>query len=154
MPSKDTKGWNPSHDIKYKARRQPDWSTDLKIGKSGERIFQNFLDLLDEQKFEVKYDQYRNGRLVVEVEQNPRGKGWKPSGLMVTEAKYWIYIFSPDAFIAVEVDRLKRYLEINKDIELKTFAPNSDNPARGYLLYPEDVSKLLSSDLYDRRDND
>lgn len=87
--------------------------------------------------------------MVVEVEQNPGNKGWKPSGLMVTKARWWIYVFSPDAFIAVEVDRLKKYLEVNSKIELKEFAKFSANPTRGYLLYPEDVSKLLSSELYD-----
>lgn len=89
------------------------------------------------------------GRMVVEVEQNPGGKGWKPSGLMTTKAKWWIYVFSPQAFIAVEVERLKKYLEINNKIEKKEFARNSSNSTRGYLLFPEDVSKLLSSELYD-----
>jgi hypothetical protein len=88
--------------------------------------------------------------MVVEVEQNPNKKGWKPSGLMVTKAKWWIYLFSDDAFVAVEVDRLKKYLEINNEMEKKTFAAYSNNPTRGYLLYPEDVSKLISSELYDR----
>lgn len=49
----------------------------------------------------------------------------------------------------MEVDRLKRYLEINNEIELKEFVPHSNNPTKGYLLYPEDVSKLMSSELYD-----
>lgn len=92
---------------------------------------------------------YRNGRMVVEVQQNPGRKGWKPSGLATTKAKWFIYVFSPQAFIAVEVDRLKRYLEINNEIELKEFVPNSNNPTKGYLLYPEDINKLLSSELYD-----
>ncbi|NBW08708.1 MAG: hypothetical protein EBR82_11860 [Caulobacteraceae bacterium] len=111
--------------------------------------FNGFLDSLDEELFEVKYDQYRNGRMVVEVEQNPGRKGWKPSGLMVTKARWWVYVFSPQAFIAVEVARLKKYLEINNEIELKEFVPHSNNPTKGYLLFPEDVSKLMSSELYD-----
>lgn len=49
----------------------------------------------------------------------------------------------------MEVDRLKRYLEINNEIELKEFVPHSSNPTKGYLLYPEDVNKLMSSELYD-----
>lgn len=49
----------------------------------------------------------------------------------------------------MEVDRLKRYLEINNKIELKEFVPYSNNPTKGYLLYPEDVNKLMSSELYD-----
>ena len=113
-------------------------------------MFEQFIKSLDDCKFEIKKDQYRNGRMVVEVEQNPRKKGWKPSGLAVTKAKYWVYMFSDDAFIIIEVERLKRYLEINNDIEKKTFAAYSDNPTRGFLLYPEDVSKLLASEVYDK----
>ena len=113
------------------------------------RYFNGFLDSLDGELFEIKYDQYRNGRMVVEIEQNPNGKGWKPSGLSVTKAKWFIYVFSAQAFIAVEVARLKKYLEINNKIPVKEFAKFSANPTKGYLLFPEDVSKLLSSDLYD-----
>ena len=80
---------------------------------NGESIFQSFLESLDDSLFEVKKDFYRNGRMVVEVEQNPNKKGWKPSGLMVTKAKWWIYLFSDDAFVAVEVDRLKKYINNN-----------------------------------------
>lgn len=113
-------------------------------------MFQEFLDSLDEELFEIKRDSYRNGRMVVEIMQKPKDKDWKPSGLEVTKAKWWIYLFSDDAFVAVEVVRLKKYLEINNNIPLKTFAPYSANPTKGYLLMPEDVSLLLSSELYDK----
>lgn len=92
------------------------------LANNGEKIVEGFLNCLDKSLFEVKFDQYRNGRMVVEVEQNPGGKGWKPSGLMTTKAKWWIYVFSPQAFIAVEVDRLKKYLQINDKMTKKEFA--------------------------------
>ena len=107
---------------------------------------------MDDSLFEVKKDQYRNGRMVVEVEQNPNKKGWKPSGLMVTKAKWWIYLFSDDAFVAVEVDRLKRYIENNSQLKKMTFAAQSNNPTKGYLLYPEKVSELISSIEYDKKE--
>ena len=88
---------------------------------NGESIFQSFLESLDDSLFEVKKDFYRNGRMVVEVEQNPNKKGWKPSGLMVTKAKWWIYLFSDDAFVAVEVDRLKKYINNNCFMLFKFF---------------------------------
>jgi hypothetical protein len=113
-----------------------------------------FLDAIDEQLFEVKRDMYRNGRMVVEVEQKPKGQQWKPSGLSTTEAKYWVYLFSDESFIVVQTARLKRYLDINNDIEKKTFAANSSNPTRGYLLMPEDVTKVLCSELYDEPKED
>jgi hypothetical protein len=132
------------------AGRRINWKRDLAIGQQGEDLFEEFIKSLDDCKFEIKKDQYRNGRMVVEMEQNPRKKGWKPSGLAITEAKYWVYMFSNDAFIIIEVDRLKRYLEINNEIEKKTFAAYSNNPTKGFLLYPEDVSKLLASEVYDK----
>lgn len=79
MPSKQTKGYNPSHDIEYKAGRRVNWKNDLAIGHKGEDIVKDFLKCLDNKQFEVKFDQYRNGRMVVEVQQNPGRKGWKPS---------------------------------------------------------------------------
>jgi hypothetical protein len=118
------------------------------LATKAKHYFNGFLESLDNEMFEIKFDQYRNGRMVVEVEQNPGRKGWKPSGLMVTKARWWIYMFSPETFIAIDVDRLKRYLKIN-DVELKNFVPNSNNPTKGYLLYPEDINKILSSELYD-----
>lgn len=117
---------------------------------NGESLFQSFLESLDEELFEIKRDSYRNGRMVVEVEQNPRKTGWKPSGLMTSNAKWFIYLFSDDAFVAIETNRLKKYLEINNKIPLKVFAGYSANPTRGYLLYPEDITLLLSSELYDK----
>lgn len=41
---------------------------------NGEDQFKQFLDCMDEGLFEVKKDFYRNGRMVVEVEQKPRGR--------------------------------------------------------------------------------
>ena len=117
---------------------------------NGESIFQSFLESLDDSLFEVKKDFYRNGRMVVEVEQNPNKKGWKPSGLMVTKAKWWIYLFSDDAFVAVEVDRLKKYINNNSSLKKMTFAAQSTNPTKGFLLMPEDISSLISSEQYDK----
>jgi hypothetical protein len=58
-------------------------------------------------------------------------------------------MFSADAFSVIEVARLKKYLEINNNIPMKTFAPYSANPTKGYLLMEEDVIKLMSSEVYD-----
>ena len=38
-----------------------------------------FLESLDKEKFEIKRDAYRNGRMFIEFEQNPSGREWKPS---------------------------------------------------------------------------
>ena len=40
MPSKQTKGYNPSHDIEFKAGRRINWKNDLAVGQKGEDIVQ------------------------------------------------------------------------------------------------------------------
>lgn len=140
-----TTGYQPSHDID-----RFDFTKDLAFGQQGEQIVTDFLQSLSEGSFEVKYDRYRNGNMVVEAEQNPRKQGWKPSGINVTKAHWWVYLHSSEGFITVSVPRLKRFIEKNKSyIPYKDLAPNSDNPARGYLLYPQYVQDLLNNEEYD-----
>lgn len=131
--------------------RKPNFQSDLKYGQQGEALVQQFLEDISSGHIEVKTDRYRNGRMVVEVSQNPKGRGWKPSGVMVTEAKWWVYQYNLDgAFTLVSVARLKRYIETNKDkMELRTFGTKGDNHTRGYLLMPEDVTDLLINAEYD-----
>jgi hypothetical protein len=145
-------------------RRKFDFFEDLKYGKKGEELVAGFLDSLSAGAFEVKTDRYRNGRMVFEIEHNPRkrkdenGKAvWEPSGLSVTKAAWWVYVYtlngSEGAFLIVSVPRIKRYLDINKDrfnrSTMKDFARGSSNPSRGFLLEPEDVMDLLTNAAYD-----
>jgi len=128
------------------------FAEDLKYGQMGEGRIRAMLENLVEGSFEVKADRYRNGNMAIEMRQNPRKCGkWVPSGLQVTKAKWWVYIFSMDGgFIIVSVDRLKRYIKANRDIlETRDFARRSDNPAWGYLLKPADVCSLLYDKRYD-----
>lgn len=131
--------------------RKPNFQNDLKYGQEGEALIQQFLEDISSGHIEVKTDRYRNGRMVVEVSQNPKGRGWKPSGIMVTEAKWWVYQYNLDgAFTLVSVARLKRYINANMDkMELRTFGTKGDNHTRGYLLMPEDVTDLLINPEYD-----
>jgi len=123
----------------------PNWKADLEYGKVGEALVERFLDDISSGHLEVKTDRYRNGRMVLEVEQNPRGRGWKPSGVMVTEAKWWVFQYNLDgAFTVVSVARIKRYIAIHADnMELRVFGSRGDHVARGYLLMPEQVTDLL-----------
>lgn len=142
-------GYEPRYDIP-KYTHSPNWKEDLKHGKKGEQIVKQFLEAVDNGSFEVKFDRYRNGRMAVETEQNPRGKGWKPSGLSVTEADWWVYMFSPTGFVMVSTNRLRKYIKVHgASLERRDFAPMSQNPARGFLLYPEHVHELLNSSEFD-----
>lgn len=141
--------------------RKFDFHKDLEYGRQGEKLVESFLDSLSGGAFEVKTDRYRNGRMAVEVEQNPRRevdedgeRMWRASGLMVTKAQWWVYVFTLDgnqgSFLTVSVKRLKKYIKKNRNrFQLTDFARNSQNPARGYVLQPEDVIQLMISPDYD-----
>lgn len=143
------------------AGKQYDFHTDLKFGKKGEKLVEEFLETLSGGAFEVKTDRYRNGRMVLEMEHNPRRKLneegkplWKSSGLAVTKARWWVYVYTLDgSFIIVDVARIKRYLKANKDRfnpkNYHNFAHRSSNPSKGYLLQPEDVMDLMINTAYD-----
>lgn len=141
-------------------QRKFDFKADLAYGEEGERLVSSFLDAIQSGSFEVKSDRYRNGRMVVETNQNPRGQRdsggnqiWVPSGINVTTAQWWVYIYSPTgAFVVIEVARLKRYLRKNSNRFNNSSKRNfggTDNPARGFLLMPEDVVDLLINSQYD-----
>lgn len=139
-----------------------DFKTDLEYGEKGEAHVMSFIESLRDSQIEVKTDRYRNGKMVVETQQCPGAVKdengiyiWKQSGINVTTAKWWVYIYGLDngAFIAVPVDRLKRYLKAKKNIfcesKKRIFAPDSDNPAKGFLLLPNHVMDMLYNTAYD-----
>ena len=142
--------------------RKFDFKKDLAYGQGGESLVSGFLDDLSDGSFEVKSDRYRNGRMVVETDQNPRGyrdvngvQVWNKSGINITTAKWWVYIFSPEgAFVVVSVARLKRYLRafpgrFNGDNKINL--GGIDNPAKGFLLMPEDVMDMMINPKYDEQ---
>lgn len=140
--------------------RKFDFKKDLAYGQQGESLVSTFLDDLSDGSFEVKSDRYRNGRMVVETDQNPRGyrdvngvQVWNKSGINITTAKWWVYIFSPEgAFIVVSVARLKRYLRAFPERfngSNKINLGGADNPAKGFLLMPEDVQDMMVNPKYD-----
>lgn len=135
---------------------------DLAYGEMGEGLVLDFINSLKESQIEVKTDRYRNGKMVVETHQCPGAVKdenglfiWKPSGINVTTAKWWVYIYGLEngAFVAVPVDRLKRYLKSKKNIFCESkkmiFAENSDNPAKGYLLMPQQVIEMMYKKEFD-----
>jgi hypothetical protein len=140
--------------------RKFDFKADLEFGQQSEKEISSFLDDLSDGAFEVKTDRYRNGRMIVETDQNPRGvlnqdgePIWHKSGINVTTAKWWVYVFSPgQGFVMIDVGRLKRYLRANKEKfneSTKISLGGADNPARGFLLMADDVKDLLINELYD-----
>jgi hypothetical protein len=151
-------GYNKEFDIPAKAF---DFKKDLEFGHLGEDMVRAFYEKVIQGKAEVKTDRYRNGRMVVETQQNPRRQTlsdgspmWVHSGINVTTADWWVYVFAIDqSMVIISVPRLRRYLKafanrFNEETKV-TFARESDNPARGFLLEPFDVTELLISPKYD-----
>jgi hypothetical protein len=129
---------------------KPNFKKDLEFGKQGEDQVKSFLQGIVNGSFEVKSDRYRNGRMVVEVAQNPRKHGWKDSGITITEAEWWVYVYTMnEAMIVISTDRLRRYIKTLPKSRLRLFAEGSNNPARGYLLQPEEVMALLYDSAFD-----
>lgn len=142
--------YNPDHDF-LGPNLTPNFKDDLAYGEEGEQIVQSFLAALSDGSFEVKRDRYRNGRMVVETGQAPQNGDWKRSGLATTKAAWWVYMFSPDAFVIVSTDRLKKFLQNNFTLDdRRLFAAGSDNPARGFLLMEHHVQDLLTNPEYDQ----
>lgn len=150
--------YNKEFDI---GKKTFDFAADLSFGHSGEEFVKRFYEAVIQGSAEVKTDRYRNGRMVVETQQNPRRETdvfgyplWKPSGINVTKADWWIYTYCLEqSFVVVSVSRLKQFLRMNKETfnesTKRTFAESSDNPARGFLLEPEQVMEMLYSKRYD-----
>jgi hypothetical protein len=146
-------GYFPKYDIPA-----PNFLKDLKFGEEGEGIIAKFIQDIASGDIEVKTDRYRNGKMVIETEQwpgrrcTPDGEEiWTLSGINVTTAKWWVYQYHLDgAFVVVAVDRIKRYLRKNYSALSKTtFASSSDNPAKGFLLLPAQVSELMLNEEFD-----
>lgn len=137
-----------------------DFAKDLRYGLQGEELVSLFLEQISKGDFEVKSDRYRNGRMVVETDQNPKAaknddgsRIWVKSGINVTTASWWVYIFSPSgAFLVISVVRLKKYLRAKNELfneSTKRDLGGADNPARGFLLYPENIQDMMTNRAYD-----
>lgn len=152
---KQVSGYNPDFDIPPpQATRQFNFKNDLQYGQIGEALVQSMLDALANGSFEIKTDRYRNGNMVIETDQNPMLQGWKKSGINVTKAVWWVYVYALDGSITIiHIDRLKRYLRLNKQLfnenTKRIFAENSENPAKGWILKPRHVMDMLINKKYD-----
>jgi hypothetical protein len=152
---KQVPGYNPEFDIAPPSTpRQFVWEKDLQYGHIGEELVRSMLDALANGSFEIKTDRYRNGNMVIETDQNPGLKGWKKSGINVTKAEWWVYVYALDGGMTiVHVERLKRYLRLNKHLfneeTKRNFAEGSDNPAKGFILKPRHVMDMLINKKYD-----
>lgn len=147
-------GYEPKFDKGGVPYERFNFAADLEFGLLAEGFVLRVFD----SSWEVKSDRYRNGRMVVETHQwahrrlDANGeKVWKPSGINVTTADWWVYVYGlNESFVVVSVPRLKRFILANSErLEGKMLAKDSDNPAIGFLLEPDDVMRLLYEEGWD-----
>lgn len=146
--------YNPNEDI-VPQNKNFDFAQDLQFGKAGEQRVIDVLNELVNNSMEVKTDRYRNGNMVIETDQNPGNRGWKKSGINVTKAKWWVYVYALEgSIVIIEIERLKRFLRLNKHLfnerTKRMLAENSDNPAKGFILKPNQVMDMLINKKYDQ----
>jgi hypothetical protein len=150
-----TSGYNPDFDIAPpETDRKFNFKNDLEYGQVGESFVASMLESLINGSFEIKTDRYRNGNMVIETDQNPNLSGWKKSGINVTKADWWVYVYALDGSITIiKIDRLKRYLRMNKHLfnqnTKRVLAEKSSNPAKGFILKPNHVMDMMINKKYD-----
>lgn len=96
---------------------EPRFDRDLKRGNVGEDLLELFFeDGEDNNMFEVKTDYFTNqtGNIYVETfkYRNPDQSDIVPSGINVTQAKWWVQA-SPDgvAMFIIKTEHLRKYIE-------------------------------------------
>ena len=114
----------------------PNWDIDLAFGEEGEARVASILGL-DGSRVEVKTDRLytQTHRVFVEVAQMPQGHDqWKNSGLMTTQADYWV--FNVGALVIIPTDVLRGCVARRMDEGEQPQAGGTagDNPTLGYCL--------------------
>jgi hypothetical protein len=86
----------------------PNWDIDTPWGEEGKRYVEDVLSWPGVAKIEVKRKRRLDGKIYVELEQDPFGKGWRPSGLAVTESELWAWVIgSTGAFMLFRAEHLR-----------------------------------------------
>ena len=114
----------------------PNWDLDLAFGEAGEARVANILGL-NGSRVEVKTDRLytETPRVFVEVAQMPTGHDkFKDSGLLTTQADYWV--FNVGALVIIPTDVLRGCVATRMAEGDKPQAGGTagDNPTLGYCL--------------------
>ena len=120
-----------------------DFRYDLEIGKEGERIVH---EIFANKKLEVKRDSWvgRSGNIAIEFKSRN-----KPSGIVTTEADYWVFVFSREyedkVILIVEIKRLK---EVARKYAIKGSIKEmgDDNTSMAILIPIKEISNFAIHD--------
>lgn len=120
-----------------------DFRYDLEVGQEGERMVG---ELFKNKKLEVKRDSWvgRTGNIAIEFKSRN-----KASGIMTTQADYWVFIFSKEyqdkVMLIVETERLK---EVTREYAIKGSIKEmgDDNTSMAVLIPIKEISNFAIHD--------
>ena len=120
-----------------------DFRYDLEVGQEGERMVG---ELFKNKKLEVKRDSWvgRTGNIAIEFKSRN-----KASGIMTTQADYWVFIFSKEyqdkVMLIVETQRLK---EVTREYAIKGSIKEmrDDNTSMAVLIPIKEISNFAIHD--------
>jgi len=120
-----------------------DFRYNLEVGQEGERMVG---ELFKNKKLEVKRDSWvgRTGNIAIEFKSRN-----KASGIMTTQADYWVFIFSKEyqdkVMLIVETQRLK---EVTREYAIKGSIKEmgDDNTSMAVLIPIKEISNFAIHD--------
>jgi hypothetical protein len=123
----------------------PNWDIDTPWGEAGQRYVQDVLSWPGVAKIEVKRKRRFDAKIYVELEQNPFGKGWRPSGLAVTESELWAWVVEDTgAFMLFRAEHLRAALTQSHRWIRAANEEDGDCPTRGALIDAPSLFEWIS----------
>jgi hypothetical protein len=115
-----------------------DFDLDLQFGQEGEELFRHILT--GRETIEVKRDRQssKTGNAVIEYKYKGR-----PSGLAITKANWWGFIFNDDTLVLIRTIKLKEIAR--KFYHLGKTVKGGDKKASDMILVP--ITELIAESL-------
>ena len=113
------------------------WDADYAFGVQGELLVTDVLAQVaaGQVRREVKSSRWPDDSLFVELEHNPFGTGWCPSGLNVSESEYWAFTKPGGIFVLIPAEALRAQVERRRGKQpLTTGGADGDCPTRGLIV--------------------
>lgn len=120
----------------------PYWDVDRPWGEAGQEYVKEVFSWPAASKIEVKRKRRIDEWIYVELEQNPFGKGWRPSGLAVTQAELWAWVVAgTGAMFICRADMLRAALGCDRPWIRKAREDDGECPTRGKLI---EIPRMLA----------
>lgn len=111
---------------------EPRFDIDLRRGERGEVLFESFIEGFGSSTYEVKTDDraLQTGNVYLEHACRGRDGIWRDSGIVTTEATWWVFVIG-ETVVAAPVARVR--LVHLWALKRKRFAecPTGENPTKG-----------------------